>query len=83
MRVMEGSLALALRAVLEAPGFVSGLDNLTMVRQAVEKCRRHLGIAEHRWPFTEGQVCGDDDRGALVESADQVEQELTSGLSEG
>lgn len=54
-----------------------------MVRQAVEKCRRHLGIAEYRWPFTEGQVCGDDDRGALVEPADQVEQELTSGLSEG
>lgn len=53
-----------------------------MVGQSVEQCGRHFGITEHRRPLTEGQVRRDDDRGALVESADQVEQELTSGLSE-
>jgi len=33
-------------------------------------------------PFAEGEVGGDDDRGALVESADQVEQKLAAGLRE-
>ena len=53
-----------------------------MVCQSVEECRRHLRIAEHRRPFAEGKVRGDDDRGALVEPADQVEQERTTGLRE-
>jgi hypothetical protein len=34
-------------------------------------------------PFAEGQVGGDDDRGLLVEAADQVEQQLAAGLGEG
>ena len=34
-------------------------------------------------PFTEGEIRGDDDRGALVEPADEVEQELAAGLGEG
>ena len=36
-----------------------------------------------RWSIHRGEVCGDDDRGALVEPADEVEQELAAGLSEG
>ena len=43
----------------------------------------HLGVAEDGRPFAEGQVGGDDDRGALVEPADEVEQQLASGLGEG
>lgn len=50
--------------------------------QAVEECCRHLGITEHRRLFAESEVRRDNDRGALVEPADQVEQELTTGLSE-
>ena len=42
-----------------------------------------LAITEDARPFTEGEVGGDDDRGALVEPADEVEQELPTGLSEG
>src|SRR5207245_114387 len=34
-------------------------------------------------PFTEGEVRGDDNRGALVEPADEVKQELPAGLREG
>ncbi|MBP2449785.1 hypothetical protein JOH51_007293 [Rhizobium leguminosarum] len=60
----------------------SGLDNLAAMGQAVEKCRRHLGIAEHRRPFTERQVRGDNYRRALVEPADQMEQELAAGQGE-
>jgi len=54
-----------------------------MVGEAVEQGRGHLGVAEHRWPFAEGEVGGDDDRGALVEPAHEVEQQLAAGLGEG
>jgi hypothetical protein len=40
--------------------------------EAIEQCRGHLCIAKDGWPFAEGEVGGDDDRGALVEAADQV-----------
>ena len=70
-------------AVLEAPGFVSGLDNLAVMREAVEQRSRHFSVAEDGGPFSEGQVGGDDDRGALVELADEVEQQLPAGLCEG
>src|SRR6202047_1244638 len=53
-----------------------------MMGQAVEKRGCHLGIAEHAGPFTEGEIGGDDDGRALVEPADEVEQELAAGLSE-
>ena len=54
-----------------------------MVGEPVEHRGGHLGITEDTGPFTEGQVGGDDDRGAFVELADQVEQELAAGLGEG
>ena len=41
--------------------------------QAIEQSSRHLGIREDARPFTEGEVGGDDDRGALVEPADEME----------
>ena len=50
--------------------------------QAIEQCGRHLGVREDARPFTEGEVGGEDDRGALVEPADEVEQELAAGLGE-
>jgi len=34
----------------------------------------HLGVAEHGGPFSEGEIGGDDDGGALVEPADDMEQ---------
>src|SRR5215216_3868023 len=51
--------------------------------EAIEQRGRHLGVAKHARPFAEGEVGGDDDRGALVKSADQVEQELPAGLGKG
>lgn len=50
--------------------------------QGVEQRYRNLGIAEHRRPFAKGKVRGDNDRDKLVEPADQMEQELTTGLRE-
>ena len=69
-------------AVVEAPTSVTGLDDAAVVGQALEQRGGHLGIAEDGGPFAERQVGGDDDRGALVEPADQVEEELTGGLGE-
>ena len=70
-------------AVLEAPALVAGLDDLAMMSETVEQGGGHLGVAEDGWPFAEGEVCGDDDRSALVEPAHEVEEQLPAGLSEG
>ncbi len=51
--------------------------------QSVEHGAGHLGVAEHGGPSTEGRVGGNDNRAALVERADQVEQQLAAGLCEG
>ena len=69
-------------AAFEAPTVVAGLNDIAMVGQAVEQRGGHLGIAEHAGPFAEGEVGGDNDRGAFVKPANKVEQELTAGLSE-
>jgi len=47
--------------------------------KAVEQSGGHLCIAEDGGPFAEGQVGGDDDRGAFVEPADEVEEKLAAG----
>ena len=70
-------------AVLEAPALVAGLDDLAMMGETVEQRGGHLGVAEDGWPFAEGEVGGDDDRGALVEPAHEVEEQLPAGLGEG
>ena len=41
-----------------------------------------FGVAEHAGPFTEGKIGGDDDGRALVEPADEMEQQLAAGLGE-
>jgi len=33
-------------AVFEAPAFVTGFDNVTMMRETVKECGCHFGIAE-------------------------------------
>ena len=70
-------------AAFEAPTVVAGLDDVTVMGQPVEQRGRHLGIAEHTRPFAERKIGGDDDGGALVEAADEMEQELAAGLCEG
>ncbi len=64
----------------KAPAFVSGFDDLAMVDEPVEDRGCHLCIAEHAWPFVEGQIGSDDDRVTLLELTAQVEQKLTPGL---
>src|SRR6187402_3269324 len=71
-------------AVLEAPALVAGLDDVAVVREAVEERGGHLGIAgEDARPLSEGEVGGHEDRGLLIKAADAVEQELPARLREG
>ena len=70
-------------AVLEAPAFVAGLDDVAVMGQAIEQGGGHFGIAKDARPFAEVEVGGDDDRGLLIEMADQVEQELPATLGKG
>ena len=70
-------------ACLEAPAFVAGLDDVAVMGEPVEERGRHLGVAEDRGPFAEVEVRRHDDRGAFVEAAYQVEQELAAGLGKG
>jgi hypothetical protein len=57
-------------AVLKAPGFVAGFDDVAVVSEAVEQRRRHFGVVERARPFAERQVGGDYDRCLLVEAAE-------------
>ena len=43
--------------------------------ETVEQGGGHLGVAEHGRPFAEAEVCGDDDAGAFVKFAQQVEEQ--------
>ena len=52
------------------------------MRQSIEQRGCHLGVAKDARPFGERQVGGDDDRGALVEPTDQMEEQLAAGLGE-
>ena len=70
-------------SVLEAPEHVAGFHNVTMVGKASKQRRGHFGVTKDAWPFAEGEVGGDDDGGALVKLADEVEQELATSLCEG
>src|SRR6266496_964739 len=70
-------------ATFEAPTVVSSLDDVAVMGQPIEQSGRHLGVDEDARPFAEGEIGGDDDGGALVEAADKVEQELTTGLGKG
>ena len=48
-------------AAFEAPTVVATLDDVAVVGQTVEQRGRHLGVAEHARPFTEGEIGGDHD----------------------
>jgi hypothetical protein len=69
--------------VFEAPAVVAGLDDVAVMGEPIKECCCHLGVTEDRWPFAECKVCCENDRGALVKSADEMEQQLASGLGEG
>lgn len=66
------------RAVLEAEAVVSGFEDVAVVGEPVEQRGGHLCVAEDARPFTEAEVGGDDDAGALVQPAQQMEEQRPS-----
>src|ERR1700691_4114739 len=70
------------RAVFEAEAVVAGFKDVAAMGETVEQRRGHLRIAEDCRPFAEAQVRRDDDAGSLVEFAEQVEEQRTSGGAE-
>src|SRR5277367_4214597 len=70
------------RAVFEAEAVVSGFENVAAVGKTIEQRGRHLGVAEHSSPLAEAEVGRDDDAGALVELAQQMEEQGPAGGAE-
>ena len=70
-------------AVFEPPAGVAGLDDVAVVRQPIEHGGCHFCVAEHLRPIGKGEIGGDQQRGVLVELADQVEQQLAPGWLNG
>ena len=52
---------------------------MAAVREAIEKCGRHLSVSEDGRPFAEAQIGRDDNTGSLIEPAEHVEEECTAG----
>ena len=77
------TLPFGLGTIFEAPAFVSGLDDIAVMRKTVQHGGGHLGVPKHLGPVGKGQVGGDDDRCVFVELADQMEQQLAARLAEG
>lgn len=55
---------------------------MAMVGQAVEQRCGHLCVTEDAGPFTEAQVGGNHDAGALLEPGKQVEQQRPARSTE-
>jgi len=43
-------------AGFKPPPFVFGFDDVAVMREVVEQCRRHLGVIEDIRPFAEGKI---------------------------
>src|SRR5271154_4223803 len=70
------------RAVFEAEAVVSGFEDVAAVGKTIEQRGRHLRVAEHGGPLAEAEVRRDDDAGALVELAQQMEEQGPAGGAE-
>ena len=70
------------RAVPEPEAVVAGLEDVAVMGKPIEKRGGHLGVAEHAGPFAEAQVGGDDNAGALIEFAQQMEQQRAARSAE-
>ena len=70
------------RAVFEAEAVVSGFEDVAAIGKTVEQRGRHLRVAEHSGPLAEAEIGRDDDAGALVELAQQMEEQCSAGGAE-
>ena len=71
-----------LPAVFEPEAVAVHLQDVNVMGEAIEQRASEPLGAEHAGPLVEGQVAGDDDRAALVALAEDLEQQLGTGLCE-
>src|SRR3974390_3648605 len=81
-RFLLGEVSGFRRAFLEAEAVISGFEDMTAVGETIEQRGRHLWIAEHGCPFAKAEIGRDDDAGALVELAQQMEEQGSAGGAE-
>ncbi len=62
-------------AAFESPAVIASFDDIAVMSEAIEQRGGHLGVSEDGRPLTEAEVGCDDDAGALVEPAEQVEEQ--------
>ena len=67
---------------LEAEAVASGFQDVAVAGQPIERGCGHSGVAEDIGPFGEAKIGGDDDAGALVKLAQQVEQQGAARCTE-
>ena len=65
-------------ALPEPVAFAVHLQDMDVVGDPVEQCAGEALAGEHRRPFLEGQVRGDDGGAVLVAPAEDVEQQFAS-----
>src|SRR6202142_817606 len=70
------------RAVFEAEAVVSGFEDVAAVGKTIKQRGRHLRVAEHGGPLAEAEIGRDDDAGALIELAQQMEEQGPAGGAE-
>ena len=70
-------------ALFEAPGVISGFENVAVVSDAAEERGGHLWVAEDRDPFGEAEIGWDDEGCLFVELADEMEQQAPPEAGNG
>ena len=65
-------------AGFEAEAIVAGFQDVAMMCEPVEQRGGHFCIAEDTRPLAEAEVGRDDDTGAFVEFAQQVEEQCAA-----
>ena len=68
--------------MFEPVTLIAGLQYVAVMREPVEQRCRHLLVAKHARPLAEAQVGCNHNAGALIEFADQVEEQSAAGLAE-
>ena len=69
-------LARLLQAAAQPPGVGPCLDDVGTEGESVDDCLAEAGVGEDARPLAEGQVGGDDQAGAFVALAEDLEDEL-------
>ena len=69
-------------SITQAEAFPVGFEDVDTVGEAVEQSSGEPFGSKHLDPVLKGQIGGDDDAGAFVSAADDIEEQFGTGLGE-